>query len=44
MHILSGVCVCSFSINNSADRALIIVPVVNPDEARLPDIVEEGAK
>lgn len=44
MHILSGLCVCNFSINNSTDRALIIAPVVNPDEAYLPDIAEEGAK
>lgn len=43
MHSLSRVCVCNFSINNSADRALIIVPVVNPDEVYLPD-VEEGGK
>lgn len=44
MHSLSRVCICNFSINNSADRALIIVLVVNPNEAYLPDIVEEGGK
>lgn len=44
MHSLSRVRVCNFSINNSADSALIIVPVVNPNEVYLPDIVAEGGK
>lgn len=34
------VCVCKFSINDSTDGALIILPPVNLPEADLPGILE----